>query len=96
MCHPECNEGSKILHFVQNDKNQGHPERPSACPVRNFFLYPSTFILSNRGHPERSAIVLQDLWREGSLYSSAHHSHKFFLIIGSPRRGTALPSIKFQ
>jgi len=32
----------------------------------------------NRGHPERSAIVLQDLWREGSLYSSAHHSHISF------------------
>lgn len=52
MCHPECNEGSKILHFVQNDKNRGHPERfschperPSACPVRNFFLYPSSFII---------------------------------------------------
>jgi hypothetical protein len=31
-----------------------HPERPFACTVRNFILYPLSFNLSNRGYPEQS------------------------------------------
>jgi hypothetical protein len=42
-----------------------HPERPFARPVRNFILYPLSFNLSNRGHPEPRELT-RDKLCEGS------------------------------